>query len=139
MIDILKHVCAVGQLFQVSDLLIFEVHERVETLYIKIHAMTVTPGESLQTLYNTFDADTMMYKSVKLNGPLPKPFDEDQVIINFTPNITQDILNRFSNISYAPIVYFKIFYFRIWPKSLNELVVYGNDATYHCVNNTGTC
>ena len=43
-------------------------------------------------------------------------------------NITQDILNRFSNLSDAPLVYLKVFDLRVWPKSLKEIAVYGNDA-----------
>lgn len=128
MVDILRHVCSVSQLFQVSDLLIFEVQEAVDTLYTKLHAMTGTPGPSLQEFYNTFDADTRLYKGVKLNGLLPKSYDEDREVNAFMSNITQDILNRFSNLSEAPIVYFKVFDFRVWPNSLNELSVYGNDG-----------
>jgi uncharacterized membrane protein len=43
--------------------------------------MTVTPGESLQEFYDTFDTDARLYKGVKLNGPLPIVFAEDNDII----------------------------------------------------------
>ena len=132
MLDILRHITSVSQLFQVNDLLIFEIKEAVDTLYTHLHAMTVTPGESLQEFYNVFDADSRLYKGVKLNGPLHND------IIRFLNNISQDILYRFSNLSDPPIVYFKVFDFRLWPNSLDDLSVYGNDdivSLIHCYDN----
>lgn len=128
MIDVLRHVTSVSQLFQVNDLLMFEIQEAVDTLYTHLHAMTVTPGASLQEFYNEFDADSRLYKGVKLNGLLPKEFAEDNDVISFLNNVSQDILNRFSNLSDAPIVYFRVFDFRLWPSSLDALSVYGNEA-----------
>ena len=40
----------------------------------------------------------------------------------------QDVLNRFSNLSDAPIVYFKVYDHWLWPTSLQDMSVYGNES-----------
>ncbi|KAH3872979.1 hypothetical protein DPMN_036203 [Dreissena polymorpha] len=71
MVGILNHVTAVSCLVLAFDWLMYEVQEAVDALYMKLHAMSVSPDECHQTFYDMFDADTRQYKGVKLNGLLP--------------------------------------------------------------------
>lgn len=126
MIDVLKCVSAASQVFQVKDLLMFEIKEVVDTLYTSLHVLTVEPGENLKMFYEEFDHDTCNFKGIKLIGQTPPPFEDDNDIQKFVGDVAANVIDRFDNLSEAPVVCFKVFDFRQWPSSLNELATYGN-------------
>ena len=47
MLDILSAITKTSVLFQNKDLVIFEVKEVVDSLYMQLHSMTLEPGENL--------------------------------------------------------------------------------------------
>ena len=108
MMDILTVVTETSQQFQVADLLIMECSEAITTLYTQLHAQTVTPGPNLQNFYAEFDPSSRLYKGIRLNGPLPKDFLEDNDIQTFITKMSNDIHHRFENLSDPPLCHFQV-------------------------------
>ncbi|KAL4222220.1 hypothetical protein ACF0H5_018257 [Mactra antiquata] len=59
---VLPEVSAASQVFQVKDLIMFEVQEVVNTLYSSLCAMAAEAGDSLKKFCNNFDKGTCQYK-----------------------------------------------------------------------------
>ncbi|KAH3708397.1 hypothetical protein DPMN_099530 [Dreissena polymorpha] len=109
MMDIPTFVTATSQQFQIADLLITECSEAINTFYTQLHVLTVKPGQNLHEFYTEFDPSSRMHKGVRLNGPLPKDFHEDNDIQTFVSKMGDDILHRFENLAEPPICHFKVF------------------------------
>ena len=126
MLDILTNITETSTLFQSKDLLIYEVKEAIDTLYLKLHAMKTDPGTYLLKFYSLYDKETKMFESkLKLKGSLSE-FTDDNDIQTLLTKTAQYILDRFSDLNKPPLSLFSVFDFKSWPYSLPDLSTYGN-------------
>ncbi|XP_067656447.1 zinc finger protein 862-like [Haliotis asinina] len=125
MTDVLSVITKTSELFQTKDLLLFEVKEAIDTLYMKLLAMSKEPGENLSKFYSVFDKESALFDGkLKLTGHLPV-FGEDKDVHDLLEKVATYILNRFSDLGRPPVSNFQVFDFRTWPFSLQDLSTYG--------------
>ena len=125
MLDVLTAITKVSVLFQNKDLLLFEVKEAVDTLYMNLHVMTNEPGEHLSKFYSLYDPETSLFDGkFKLTGSLCE-FKDDNDIHSLFEKISQYVLERFKDLDCPPLSLYKIFDFRNWPHTLADLSTYG--------------
>ncbi|CAC5403929.1 unnamed protein product [Mytilus coruscus] len=125
MLDVLGAISATSKLFQVKDLMIFEVKAAMDTLFSKIHAMRQEPGENLSVFYEKYDGETKMFDNrLALKGNMI-PFKDDKVS-TLLEKIGNYVLKRFSDFDIPPLSYVKVFDFLAWPHRLTELSLFGN-------------
>ncbi|CAG2191828.1 unnamed protein product [Mytilus edulis] len=126
MLDVLGAISATSKLFQVKDLMIFEVKAAMDTLFSKIHAMRQEPGENLSVFYEKYDVETKMFDGrLALKGNLI-PFKDDKDVSTLLEKIGNYVLKRFSDFDIPPLSHFKVFDFWAWPHRLTELSLFGN-------------
>lgn len=125
MLDVLTAITQTSVLFQNKDLLMFEVKEAVDTLYMKLHAMTKEPANYLSKFYSLYDSDKKLFDGkFKLNGSLCE-FRDDKDIQSLLEKVSQYVLERFKDLECPPLSLFRVFDFRIWPHTLAELSTFG--------------
>ena len=125
MLYVLTAITQTSVLIQNKDLLLFEVKEAIDTLYMKLHAMTNEPGEHLFKFYSLYDPETSLYDGkFKLTGSLCE-FKDDNDIHSMFDKISQYVLERFKNLDSPPLSLYRVFDFRNWPHTLAELSTYG--------------
>ena len=125
MLDVLTAITSTSVMFQNKDLLMFKVKEAVDTLFMKIYAMSNEPGDHMSKFYRLYDTDTKLFDGkFKLNGSLCE-FNDDKDIHSLLESIRQYVLERFKDLECPPLSLYRVFDFRIWPHTLAELSVYG--------------
>lgn len=108
-------------MFQNKDLLLFEVKEPVDTLYMNLHVMTNEPGEHLSKFYSLCNPETNLFDGkFKLTGSLCE-FKDDNDIHSLFEKISQYVPERFKDLDSPPLRLYKIFDFRNWPHTLADL------------------
>lgn len=109
MLDVLGAISATSKLFQVKDLMIFEVKAAMDTLFSKIHAMRQEPGENLSVFYEKYDVETKMFDGrLALKGNLI-PFKDDKDVSTLLEKIGNYVLKRFSDFDIPPTIPFQSF------------------------------
>ena len=63
----------------------------------------------------------------KLKGAAPAAYKEDNDIKKLLENAISYLQSRFENFKEAPLVYFKIFNFKFWPREQEQLALFGGD------------
>ncbi|XP_071181304.1 zinc finger protein 862-like [Mytilus edulis] len=92
MLDVLGAISATSKLFQVKDLMIFEVKAAMDTLFSKIHAMRQEPSENLSVFYEKYDVETKMFDGrLALKGNLI-PFKDDKDVSTLLEKIGNYVL-----------------------------------------------
>lgn len=126
MMDVLAVVSATSKLFQVKDLMIFEIKCAIDTLFTKLHVLAHEPGEYLGEFYKKYDIDSKMFEGkIKLKGTIVD-FKDDKDISVFLEKVSQYIVKRFSCCDQSPLSHFQVFDFRTWPNKLSDLSTFGN-------------
>jgi hypothetical protein len=59
--DVLAVVSATSKLFQVKDLMIFEIKCAIDTLFTKLHVLAHESGKYLGEFYKKYDIDSKMF------------------------------------------------------------------------------
>lgn len=103
LLDVLTAITKTSVLFQNNDLLIFEVKEAVDTLYMNLHAMTNEPGEHLSKFYSLYDPEISLFDGkFKLTGSLCE-FKDDNDIHCLFHKISQYVIERLKDLDSSPL------------------------------------
>lgn len=128
MLDLMDIITETSKIFQREKLTIPEVPDIIQETTMKLMNLKQHIGKHSKEFYDNLTASKQFGdQKIQLKGAAPAAYKEDNDIKKLLENAISYLQSRFKNFKEAPLVYFKIFNFKFWPREQEQLALFGGD------------
>lgn len=128
MLDLMDIITETSKIFQREKLTIPEVPDIIQETTMKLMNLKQHIGKHSKEFYDNLTASKQFGdQKIQLKGAAPAAYKEDNDIKKLLENAISYLQSRFENFKEAPLVYFKIFNFKFWPREQEQLALFGGD------------
>ncbi|XP_070550824.1 zinc finger protein 862-like [Ptychodera flava] len=136
LLDYLPIVSDLSRAFQLEDLLITELPDKLEQTVVRLNALKSVAGNNMQFFLQNYNVDDRKFGEIEISGQALTPEYTVSEYTDLIDNTVNYISDRFDNLNEPPLKQLQCLNFHNWPLGTEEIYVYGNDDMHDLMYDT---